>query len=386
MGRRYEKNKRNVSENKQTLEKLHSDKDTLQNEYTPLSLLDSIQGLLDDEATDAIQSVRAVGEIESQRLDAETSSAEEEKKQIAGEINAEIAKLNAGLEKLRRTGSIEFGKSAVEKGNRDYKIQIDKLKALKAELLESKDDFSPSTMEHIVQQNAETIESLFEDSDTASINEHSATNTIINSGSVPSHVTQKEHRPLVSSRKDAINAVLEDVKHGSGRTITEEQAEAYYDSVQIFSGQDMTGNNNDYRGIRDAYNNPNASSEDKERLKNLDDYITSAPKWEGEIYRGINVDKKTANSILMDSEVDMLGPASWSSDFDTAERFSRGSKPVRMIFVLPENKSGASITHIASYDGMESEITSPSGVKYSINDHQTIVKDGREYLYVYLSE
>ena len=48
MGQRYEKNKRNVSENKKTLEKLHTDKETRRNEYAPLSLLESIQGLLDD--------------------------------------------------------------------------------------------------------------------------------------------------------------------------------------------------------------------------------------------------------------------------------------------------------------------------------------------------
>lgn len=80
MGQRYEKSKKNVSENKKTLERLHSDKDTLQNEYASLSLLDSIQGLLDDEATDAIQVVRNVGEIESQRIESETNTAEEEKK------------------------------------------------------------------------------------------------------------------------------------------------------------------------------------------------------------------------------------------------------------------------------------------------------------------
>lgn len=79
MGQRYEKSKKNVSENKKTLERLHSDKDTLQNEYASLSLLDSIQGLLDDEATDAIQVVRNVGEIESQRIESETNTAEEEK-------------------------------------------------------------------------------------------------------------------------------------------------------------------------------------------------------------------------------------------------------------------------------------------------------------------
>ena len=120
MGQRYEKSKKNVSENKKTLERLHSDKDTLQNEYAPLSLLDSIQGLLEDEAADAIQVVRNVGEIESQRIESETNTAEEAKKQITGEINGEIAKLNAGLEKLRKSGNIEFGKRAVEQ-SRDRK-------------------------------------------------------------------------------------------------------------------------------------------------------------------------------------------------------------------------------------------------------------------------
>ena len=115
MGQRYEKNRKSVSENKQTLERLHTDKDTLQKEYAPLSLLESIQGLLDDEATDAIQGVTAVGEFESQRIESETDTAEEEKRQITGEINSEIAKLNAGLEKLRKSGNIEFGKRAVRK-------------------------------------------------------------------------------------------------------------------------------------------------------------------------------------------------------------------------------------------------------------------------------
>lgn len=137
MGQRYEKSKKNVSENKKTLERLHSDKDTLQNEYAPLSLLDSIQNMLDDEATDAIQGVRAVSELESQRIESETDTAEEEKKQIVGEINSEISKLNAGLEKLRRSGNIEFGKRAVVQSSQEYKKQIDKFKALIGELGES---------------------------------------------------------------------------------------------------------------------------------------------------------------------------------------------------------------------------------------------------------
>lgn len=144
MGKRYEKSKKNVSDNKQTLERLRTDKDALQNEYAPLSLLDSIQGLLDDEASDAIQGVRATGELESQRIESETDTAEEEKKQIAGEINSEIAKLNAGLEKLRRSGNIEFGKKAVEQSSQEYKKQIDKFKSLIGELGEYSSDVGAS--------------------------------------------------------------------------------------------------------------------------------------------------------------------------------------------------------------------------------------------------
>ncbi|MCM1104456.1 MAG: hypothetical protein NC409_10165 [Clostridium sp.] len=140
MGQRYEKSKKNVSDNKQTLERLRSDKDTLHNEYSPLSLLDSIRGLLDDEASDAIQGVRAAGEFESQRIKSETDTAEKEKNQITGEINNEIAKLSVGLEKLRRSGNIEFGKRAAEQSSREYQKQIDKFKRLIGELGEHVSD------------------------------------------------------------------------------------------------------------------------------------------------------------------------------------------------------------------------------------------------------
>lgn len=166
MGQRYEKSKKNVSENKKTLERLHSDKDTLQNEYAPLSLLDSIQGLLDDEATEAIQGARTVGELESKRIESETDTAEEEKKQITSEINSEIAKLNAGLEKLRRSGNIEFGRRAVEQSSQEYKKQIDKFKDLMGELGEHVSDNNASAGSHSEMQSAynpETTQNSFEE-------------------------------------------------------------------------------------------------------------------------------------------------------------------------------------------------------------------------------
>ena len=96
-----------------------------------------IQDMMDDDVSDAVTSVRKVGELENQRIDSETEVANEEKKQIADEINSEIAKLNSGLETLRQTNGIEFGKSAVEKSSQEYKKQIDKFKELISELGEN---------------------------------------------------------------------------------------------------------------------------------------------------------------------------------------------------------------------------------------------------------
>jgi ElaB/YqjD/DUF883 family membrane-anchored ribosome-binding protein len=134
VGKRYEKSKKDVSENRQTLERLGEEGKTLREEYAPLSLLDSIQNMLDDEASDAIQEVKSVGDTESQRIETETGTAEEEKREIAGEINSEIAKLNSGLEKLKQANSIEFGRKAVEQSSQEYKRQIDRFKALMGEL------------------------------------------------------------------------------------------------------------------------------------------------------------------------------------------------------------------------------------------------------------
>lgn len=144
MGQRYEKSKKSVSENRTTFEKLSSERETLKNEYAPLSLLDSVQSMLEDETSEAIQGVRTVGEFESQRIETETDTAEKEKKQITSEIDTEISKLNAGLEKLRKTGKIEFGKKAIEQSSQEYKKQIEKFKKLIGELGDSSSGKSAS--------------------------------------------------------------------------------------------------------------------------------------------------------------------------------------------------------------------------------------------------
>lgn len=191
---------------------------------------------------------------------------------------------------------------------------------------------------------------------------------------------QIEHKPFVSSHEAAISAVQDDVLSGSGQSITRERAAEMLGAVQYFSG------NNGYTPIRKAYNNPNADPKDINSLHALDDYIHSAPKWKGQVFRGISVTKSEASDIMSGTSVDMRGPASWSSEQGVAERFSNGYKDVRIVFVLDDNKSGASIAHIGSYDGAESEVTSPSGVKYHIDRIRKEQKGSSEIVFIDVHE
>lgn len=140
MGQRYEKSKKNVTENRHTLDGLREDRETLQKEYAPLSAFESLQGLLDDEATEAIRHVSDVGVLETNRIESETDEAEKERQKITEDINSEIEKLNSGLDKLNRTTGIEFGKDAVQNAKQEYKKQIQKFKDLIGEINQPHND------------------------------------------------------------------------------------------------------------------------------------------------------------------------------------------------------------------------------------------------------
>lgn len=379
MGVRYEKGRKNVSENKKTFETLNEQKSILEQEYAPFQSIEALQQQLDNDVFDAVEDVKQVGQVEGQKIEQELGEAEKEKEQISNELSGEIAKLNSGLEKLKGANGVQFGSSAIEKASIDYKKQIEKFKALKEELLGAASEGGSAAVEGVISANQDTIASLYEPLDQASIE-----GTTLDASPAPvsgtSHATQAEHRPLLSSHEAAVSAVIEDVRNGSGREISPERAEALFAGIHDFSGEE-------YSIIREAYNNPHATQSDIDSLNAVDEYIRSAPKWEGEVYRGINVSRRTANEILSADTVDMRGPSSWSSEMNVAERFSiMGDEPVNMVFILPENHSGASITHLATFNGAESEVTAPSGVQYTIDRYENVRVDNRDYIYVYVHE
>ena len=379
MGVRYEKGRKNVSENKKAFETLNEQKSILGQEYEPLQSIEALQQQLDDDVFCAVEGVKQVGQVEGQKIEQGLGAAEKEKEQISNELSGEIAKLNSGLEKLKVANGIQFGVGALEKASSDYKKQIEKFKALKEELLGAASEGGSAAVEGVINANQDTIASLYEPLDQVS-NENSAIDAASAPASGSGHATQVEHRPLLSSHEAAVNAVIEDVRNGSGREISAERAEELFSGIHDFSGEE-------YSIIRNAYNNPNASQGDIDSLNAVDEYIRSAPKWEGEVYRGINVSRRTANDILSNDTVDMLGPSSWSSEMNVAERFSiMGDEPVNMVFILPENRSGASITHLATFNGAESEVTAPSGVQYTIDRYENVRIDNRDYIHVYVHE
>lgn len=190
---------------------------------------------------------------------------------------------------------------------------------------------------------------------------------------------QNIHRDLIISRDGQIDGIIDDVKRGSGQDIDRVTASVMLDSLHNYSGDG-------YSEIRYAYNNPDASLNLTNQLNSVDEYVRSAPKWEGTVYRGINVSRSIAQNILSNNTVDMLGPSSWSSDEDVAQRFSYGSDSISMVFVLNDNISGASITHFARYNGSESEVLAPSGVQYSIDNVREVTQDGRTFIYVDVHE
>ncbi len=191
---------------------------------------------------------------------------------------------------------------------------------------------------------------------------------------------QTQHRAPVAGWSAQVAAVQADVYAGSGREISPEQAGHMLYGIQSYSG---TG----YQKIRYAYQNPGADPRNDAAMRAVDDYLHSAPKWHGgTIYRGINVDRATAEKLMSGEPVDMLGPSSWSSDLGVAEDFADGYKEVKVIFVLPENKSGASITHIGSLGATESEVTAPSGVKYAVDKVERVKRPAGEFIYIHVHE
>jgi hypothetical protein len=121
----------------------------------------------------------------------------------------------------------------------------------------------------------------------------------------------------------------------------------------------------------------------------LEEFIAASPKYEGTLYRGIGVERDTADRILSTlrdgGSIDNHGIASWATESDWATTFAEmngedKSDPVSIVLQLDENRSGTSIKHIADIDN--DEVVAPKGVRYELSGSIETVVDPYEGEYV----
>ena len=107
----------------------------------------------------------------------------------------------------------------------------------------------------------------------------------------------------------------------------------------------------------------------------IEEFIALSPKYKGEVWRGIGVERDTADkiiwSLLNGEEIDQLGIASWATNVDWAQEFAdmnleRMDDGVKIIFELGENKTGVSIKHIAAAADND-EVIASENARYILN-------------------
>ena len=144
MGERFEKSRKDVTENRESFASIERDKDILSREFAPLAGLSELSALLDDEVAEAVDRVSVAGEENSQRLEQETEQTEKQRDQIAENIDRELEKLRAGMDKLQEMGQIGFGAGAIDRGMGEYAKQSERFRQLLEELGVSAGDQRPA--------------------------------------------------------------------------------------------------------------------------------------------------------------------------------------------------------------------------------------------------
>lgn len=168
--------------------------------------------------------------------------------------------------------------------------------------------------------------------------------------------------------------------------VTQETAEKYYMSVAQYGGMNYTRiRRASYEGGSQfdeiVYAGKHTTSYN-EMARNIESFIERSPKWEGDLYRGINVPTDTLKAFKNGDVIDMQGVSSWTSDFSIAEAYSYKSnkaKNPRVIFHSNGTNQGTSIKHLAHYD-FEDEVLVSSKARWQIEKIEEV--EGATHIYV----
>ncbi len=119
-----------------------------------------------------------------------------------------------------------------------------------------------------------------------------------------------------------------------------------------------------YRAIRESARNGGKD----ERWKQCEDFIANAPQWKGgETRRGIELSPEKYAHIKVGAvwDVNGGGPASWSTEAQTADSFAGNSAGRSVVFITKSHKSATSIKGISKFSS-ENEVLSSMKNRYRI--------------------
>ena len=171
--------------------------------------------------------------------------------------------------------------------------------------------------------------------------------------------------------------------------VSYEEAELQYGSVARYGGMDYTNiRRAGYKGGSFAEEKTFIGTKDVtfgQMADYIEDFIDNSPKWEGEIYRGINLPKHELEQLKVGGVIDMQGVSSWTSNFDIAESYSfkniKKTGNQKIILHSSGTKQGTSIKHLAHYD-FEDEILGSRKAKWSISNIEKI----EDTTHIYVTE
>ncbi len=155
----------------------------------------------------------------------------------------------------------------------------------------------------------------------------------------------------------------------------EARIESYSHSMSRYTGHNYGDIKNAYRakyGISKEYYGKLSQEEAMKASNVLDDYIYQAPKYEGEVYRGITLNDKNFDTIIQNLKsgkvIDMQGISSWSTDEEVAEDFIETNEDEfasnAILFKL-DNKSGTPIESLSNVPN-EKEVLHPTTARYKL--------------------
>lgn len=170
------------------------------------------------------------------------------------------------------------------------------------------------------------------------------------------------------------------VKETLGGNVSDKEAKKMAEAVGDFSVDGYT----DIRkaGFEGA---PPASQKHKEQADTIDEFVDRAPKFEGEVYRGIGVSAEKANKIVAQARkgemINQMGAASFSTDLGTAEDFSaEGEGGTPILFKSSGVQNGTSIRNISDFPSEDEVIMSSKARWRPVKVEEGMVGDEPGYI------